>query len=1139
MARNDVTQRFAWIVVLILALAVTERAYPAAAETIEFNLPAQPADRALLAFSKQAKVEILFSYDDLRRVRSHDVIGRFEPQEALDLLLKDSGFTARRNGPSKWIVMPTAPPPASIKGRILAPDGSAARRVRVTLVPAGTSVLTGDSGEFHFDALAPGQYRVVVAGPNYHPLQIVNVLVKAGHVTSLAPQILQRIEDPTRLEPFVVEGQTNGHVLDHSDALFAPRTAGGNLDLPRTESDPLPYMIFNRTQIARSGVVNLNEFLQRELIDASASTLPPEQDPNADSFLVGSNNLGLRGYSDEETVILVNGRPLPEVLISGQNSVRPPDVNFIPLSLVQQVEVLPVSAASLYSGNAVGGVINIVLRPDVDTNATEVTATYTNALAGYDAPQASLSLLHTESLLKGALRVRLNANYTRAIPPTEAELGYLQRRAIASPNADTSVYRATPNIRSVWPPVLPIDPGAILDGTNPGPGSTPGIAPTLTPLPGLFGPGTPPVTSVAPGADGTGGLAAFAGREGRRNFAFFDSPGGMAASVNSVDYPYGRKQERTTYYGSAVYDAFPWLQLAVDGTYSRTMVHRGYDVFPVDLMLKSTSPFNPFRQDVIVSLNETAPRLGEGYDEARLDFGSVVLSALLKLPADWKLTLDAQYAHNIARYRGLAQLDTQRLQTLVDEGVYNPLRDTQVFGPPQAFYDQALVYRGGPGRFVTLGNYETLDLALRATNENVKLPTGQATFNFGADDRRDHLARFTDVQRYADGTLFQEPSRWDGRTLNRYSGFGELQAPLYPAKRLPHWLTRAETDLALRYVAANSAKEAYFAPTYGMKLGFPGGFSVRGSITTSNRYPTPQMSRPLILPSGDTGPGSPNYQPIFDPLRKQNYEAIVNEVINPDLRPEAAVTQTAGLIFERGREHRFRAAIDFVDTHKVNEIVFLDANRTLALEALWPERVVRAPARPGDPAGAGLVQSITTMRANLASRDSRDWTGSFDYRWSGCRGGTLEAYARVLYFQSYIVQPLPNTPTVDELNAPDGLVPLLRYRANFGTSWSNRNYAFGVDGHYFHSQILPESEWQTQGHDRIRPYWQFDAFVQTNVGRWLPWKSDRYGLRVQARVNNVLGDPFPKYANDPSGAGVQPYGDWRGRVYSLSLTATF
>jgi hypothetical protein len=110
---------------------------------------------------------------------------------------------------------------------------------------------------------------------------------------------------------------------------------------------------------------------------------------------------------------------------------------------------------------------------------------------------------------------------------------------------------------------------------------------------------------------------------------------------------------------------------------------------------------------------------------------------------------------------------------------------------------------------------------------------------------------------------------------------------------------------------------------------------------------------------------------------------------------------------------------------------------------------------------------------------------------------------------------------------------------NFGAGWSNRNYGFGLDGHYFHSRILPSFEWQSQEHRQINPSWQFDIYLQSDLTRWLPWKSSRFGLRGQLRINNAFGADFPKYANGPSGAGVQPYGDWRGRTFSLSLTATF
>src|SRR5581483_4559831 len=132
----------------------------------------------------------------------------------------------------------------------------------------------------------------------------------------------------------------------------------------------------------------------------------------------------------------------------------------------------------------------------VAANVTEDTSTYTNTLRGFDAPQLSLSLLHSRTLLGGALRLRFNASTTKTVPATEAELHYLQNRSLPAPQLTDAIFRATPNIRGV-------------DGAA------------------LFGPGTSTVTSVAPGADGNGGVAAFANRQGVRNLDFFKSPGGL------------------------------------------------------------------------------------------------------------------------------------------------------------------------------------------------------------------------------------------------------------------------------------------------------------------------------------------------------------------------------------------------------------------------------------------------------------------------------------------------------------------------------------------------------------------------------------------------------------------------------------
>jgi len=1098
--------RPASLLLVVLAVLLSARAR---ADPVEFNLPAQPAAAALLNFARQAKVEILFSYDDLRDVRSHEVIGRLEPEEALSRLLRDTGFIARRDEKGKFVVTRATRPTGSIRGRLLGSDGRPARGVRVAIPQTEQSTATDDRGEYRFAAVPSGVYRLEATGPGYRAQEIVGIRVLAGRVTIVDTRALPLADEVTHLAPYVVTGESDrGRLFDGSGAYLGPRTAAGNLDLPRTANDALPFAVYGRQQIQSSGVVNLNEFLQRELVDSDAGTAPPDASGSASSYIDGSTNLNLRGYGDDETVVLVNGRRLPELVTSGGASTLPPDVNYIPLSLVQQIEVLPSSAASLYTGNPVGGVINIVLRPDPEGEVTEVNTTYTNALRRFDAPQESFSLLHGQTLLGGALRLRVSASFMRTLPATEAELGYIRANVQPSTAPDNPIYRATPNVRSA-------------DGS------------------GLFGAGTSPVTSVAPGADGTGGLAAFAGRQGVRDLDLFESFGGLAASPNSLDYPYGRRQRRSTYYGSATYDVNPWLQVGVDGTYGMTIVNRGYDVQSADLTLAAASPLNPFGQDVKVSLNETAPALGEGYSEARIEFGSAVLGVLLKLPADWRVSGDLQYAHNLTKYRGLVGADAARWQALVDAGLYNPLRDTQVHGPPPQYYDQVLIYQGAKNRFVTLGNYDTVDASVRVTNQSLRLPAGVGAVNFGADYRRMHLADYTNVQRYGDGSLAADPVYWEGRILQRYSVFGEVQGPVVPSRHLPGWMKRVEADLALRYIAAAAAKESYLAPTGGLKLELAGGFALRASFMLSSRYPTPYMSRQVATQIG-LGGGEVSQVLITDPVRNQQYTVPAQQAINPNLRPESAATQTAGVIFQRGKDHRIRVALDFVDTRKTNEEITLDPQTLMDLESQFPGRVIRAPLAPGDTHAAGYVTSLLVGDINAARRHSQNWNAAVDYAWTKCAGGTLGLHGRMVWFQEFERQVYPDSPSVDELRAPDGWVTgFLRYRANFGADWSKKEFGLGMEGHYYGPRVLPVAEWASQDSNEIDRCWQFDAFVQSDLARWLPWQSKRFGLRGQLRVNDLFGAHLPHYANDPSGAGVQPYGDWRGRTYSVSLTATF
>lgn len=1095
---------------LLLSLALAAAPAGALATPQAYDIPPQAADSALLRFARESRCDVLFSSEDLRREKSALLQGTLEPEDALRRLLEGTGFTAVRTGENRFLIKKLPPPTSSIRGRILNSEGHPITGAQVRLRPSDRLARTGRDGVFSFSELLPGDYELQLSAEDYHPAELEVMSLGKGGTVDIESRLTPSSQ-PDQLAPLVVDGAPSyGSVFRRSQLSPVPRSAIGNLDLVRSEDDALPYRIYSKAQIQRSGVVNLNDFLRRELLDSDAATRPPEQDADAggfDGYTVGSSNLRMRGYSSEETIILVNGRRLPEMLTSNRDAgPPPPDVNLVPVALVERVEVLPISSSALYSGNPVGGVINIVLRPGAEL--TELSSTYSNTTRRFDAPQASFSLFHGASLLNGRLQLQLTANHTRSVPPTENELGYIGARLSETYDPDLLLYRATPNIRSA----------------------------DKTPL---FGPGTSYFSSVPAGADGNGGLGPFLQRQGIPSTALFSTPPGMANSPSSANYAYGRRQERTTFFGSATWDLSSRLQLGLAAMRSDTVVNRGWYVLPGTLNLRAANPLNPFGKDLLVTLNETARELGADYGEGRLGFSCVTLGALLRPGGDWQMSADLQYSRSLSRYRGLKGVDGKAWQDLVDSGAYNPLRDTQAYAPPRAFYDHALVYYGGKDRFMTIGDYNTIDGSLRLSDRCLPLPTGNGVLNLGTDYRRNQLAGFTNIQRFGDGSLSADPIEWDGRTIERFSVFGEAQLPMLPVSRSTRWLRSIELDLAARYLFSANSTERNFAPTAGLKAVLAGGFSLRGAVAHTNRMAIPVMSRQKLPADPDSGGEIVPVQ-VFDPLRGQTYGVLSHDALNTKLHSEAAVTKSLGMVYERGHRHRFRLSVDFTDTIKTGELKYLGAQELVLLEKVLTNRVTRDPLQQGDAHAAGYISSVLTGSFNLAERHSQNWINSIDYQMRSLAGGTLELNARWFYYGRYDLRLLPNSPMVDELRNPDGAAPsILRSRAFLSLGWFNEKLSFGADTHFFDSRQLPLNEQRSQGDDHVASYWQCGAYLQRNLSGLLPAHRKRLSLQLQLRVDNLLEAQPPRYANDSSGAGVQGYGDWRGRTYSLSTTLSF
>lgn len=162
------------------------------------------------------------------------------------------------------------------------------------------------------------------------------------------------------------------------------RIAVTGSSIKRTDMEgALPVTTLTQADIVKTGVTSVPDLIQQ---------LPSMQGFQAPSQSVGGGGQGvstasLRGLGGEYTLVLLNGRRLAS---SGSGSSI--DVNSIPLAAIERVEVLTDGASALYGADAIAGVINFILKKDVQETTIQ---------ARYDSPASTGGENFTASLVTG------------------------------------------------------------------------------------------------------------------------------------------------------------------------------------------------------------------------------------------------------------------------------------------------------------------------------------------------------------------------------------------------------------------------------------------------------------------------------------------------------------------------------------------------------------------------------------------------------------------------------------------------------------------------------------------------------------------------------------------------------------------
>ena len=138
---------------------------------------------------------------------------------------------------------------------------------------------------------------------------------------------------------------------------------GSNIKRVQDEG-ALPVQVITRKDIERRGVTSVEELMMTISANGTgADNLSSNvgiQLGTTDRNNNGNSSANLRGLGASSTLVLLNGRRISNHGAKG-NAV---DLSSIPLSAIERVEVLKDGASAIYGTDAIGGVINFILRKD-------------------------------------------------------------------------------------------------------------------------------------------------------------------------------------------------------------------------------------------------------------------------------------------------------------------------------------------------------------------------------------------------------------------------------------------------------------------------------------------------------------------------------------------------------------------------------------------------------------------------------------------------------------------------------------------------------------------------------------------------------------------------------------------------------
>jgi len=769
---------------------------------------------------------------------------------------------------------------------------------------------------------------------------------------------------------------------------------------------PSPVVILSRNEIDRQGHASVAQALaalpQNFAGTANEAALPSGADLSGTNASYASG-VNLRGLGSDATLVLVNGRRMAGSGAKGDFA----DLSTIPTSAVARIEVLLDGASALYGSDAVGGVINIILRTDFD--GAETRARIGNVMDGpageYGFGQTlgkrwssggvllSYEYLDREALPAAARDRAANADLRR--------FGGMDRRQYYSHPGNIVAYDP---VAGGYAPLFAIPEGQ--DGSDLEPSD--------------FLPGQVNLENTLEGMN-------VLGRQTRHSmFAAADQAFGDRLTL-SADARFGRRR---------------WDTL---GGAESTILH-----------VDDQNPF--FVSPIGQTAHEIAYSFREDIGNTRLhgvaeSFGAS-LGADLTLQGDWSATGYLAYARDKTESRSENQVNSAFLNEALGLTPDNPATTFSAsrdgyFNPFGAGTNNARAVT----EFIAAGRSRT-DLKSSVTSANFQidgtvasLPGGNAKLAAGLNARRETQGQGGESFTYSTAPA---PRRRTRNERDVIAAFIEARVPVFGPENRRTGFERLEVSLAARYENYDD-----IGSTTNPKLGLL--WAPTSALITRASYGT-SFRAPALVELNESAANSPTILPEG----AGQTVTMIQYGGNRDLQPEEATSWTAGLEYRPEDRPTLRLGVNWFRTDydgRIGRPAFDNIFNALDDASLVPfirrispgtnsadrayiQAIIDAPnTYSGDlfPIDSyGAVLDARYVNTNRLLVEGVDLTGTYEVR----RGMDLWSLGgSIAHMYRYETQATPASPVIDRIDTPNNPISL---RARASLDWSRGAWGAGL-----------------------------------------------------------------------------------------------